>query len=438
MSPPLNHERWRQTIDAELGGHYLRAAIGRGWLNGQRAVLIHDLDMMGEKIRELQAAFPPHTLHALAIKANPLVKILKAAVSLHCGLECASIEEVALAHAAQCPASSIVFDSPAKTETEIEHALAMGITLNADNFSELERIQALYEKSNTYQSRVGLRINPQTGAGRIGATSVAGTYSKFGIPLGARQNEILEAFARHPFLTGLHVHIGSQGTSLDPMVEAVRRAFDLRQRIEAHIPGRKIAYIDIGGGLPWRYVDDDQIQPTPGEYWAALAERVPETTTGEVQLMTEFGRSIQAGCGVAASKIEYVKTETGINTAVIHLGADLLLRRVYNPSDWRHRFSVLTADGHPKTGPVNPYNIAGPLCFGGDFVARDALLPEIRPGDWLMIHDVGAYTLSMWSRHCSRSIPRVLGMHKTLGASGLECSLLREAESVEDICRYWS
>jgi diaminopimelate decarboxylase len=120
---------------------------------------------------------------------------------------------------------------------------------------------------------------------------------------------------------------------------------------------------------------------------------------------------------------------------VIHLGADFLLRPVYRPENWQHELFVVTAEGNPKSGRLRPTTIAGPLCFAGDIVARDVLLPPIEVGDWILIRDVGAYTLSMWSKHCSRAIPVVLGYDPD-GKNLLR--VLRNPETVDDIVHFWS
>jgi diaminopimelate decarboxylase len=133
------------------------------------------------------------------------------------------------------------------------------------------------------------------------------------------------------------------------------------------------------------------------------------------------------------SRVEYVKPEQRL--AVIHLGADFLLRPVYRPEDWQHEFYVLDQHGKPKKGVASPTTIVGPLCFAGDTVARDAHLPPIEPGDWIVIRDVGAYTLSMWSRHCSRRIPAVIGYEPPPTES---VRLLRAAETTADVVRLWS
>ena len=123
---------------------------------------------------------------------------------------------------------------------------------------------------------------------------------------------------------------------------------------------------------------------------------------GSVELVTEFGRALHAGCASAMSRVEYVKHVDGADVAVIHLGADFLMRPAYVPDAWRHRFGLLDGDGAVRDGDVGPWTIAGPLCFAGDVIGRGVPLPPVRPGDRIVIHDVGAYTLSMWSRHCSR------------------------------------
>jgi diaminopimelate decarboxylase len=418
----------RATVDEAAA--MLLAAQDRKLLDGANAAIFHDLGLMRARLAALQAAFPAHALHAVAIKANPVVEVLREVVRAGAGLEAASLEEVELALAAGCPAERIVFDSPAKTRDEIEQALRRGIYLNADSFDELYRIAAARAKCES-TSVVGLRVNPGVGGGTIPHTSVAATDSKFGVPLATDGYKILAAFAEHPWLSGLQVHVGSQGCGVELLVEAAARLATLRRAIVAET-GRNIAHVDLGGGLPTVY-RTGQTAPTPAEYRALLEQRAPELFAADVRLVTELGRSIHANCGVAASRVEYVKPDQRL--AVIHLGADFLLRPVYRPEDWQHEFYVLNRRGMPKTGVASATTIAGPLCFAGDVVARDVHLPPIEPGDWIVIRDVGAYTLSMWSRHCSRGIPAVIGYEPPPTES---VRVLRAAETPADVVRFWS
>ena len=171
------------------------------------------------------------------------------------------------------------------------------------------------------------------------------------------------------------------------------------------------------------------------EYQTMLKEKLPELFNGQFRLITEFGRYIYANTGWVASKVEYVKREKGYNIIMTHVGADLLLRKCYNPDDWHHQITLVDKTGKLKTGIAeNKYIVAGPLCFAGDIIARDIELPEAEEGDYILIHDTGAYTLSMWSRYNSRQIPKVIGYDE--GAKTFE--VLNTRESKEDLLRFWS
>ena len=381
------------------------------WHDGTRAGLFHDLNRLKSRIEDLQSAFPDGSLHAVAVKANPLVELLKTIVATGAGLEAASWEEVCLALAAGCPPERIVFDSPAKTIDELNQALELGLWLNADNEIELARLDALGAPRN---ARIGVRVNPQIGTGAIAFTSTVGRASKFGVPLDQAQTLI----ERYPFVTGLHVHTGSQGCGLDLLAAAARSTAQVARALG-------LEWIDIGGGVPVRYTDRDPEPPS----FQAWAEAVGDLG---VPLLTEVGRSLHAGTGWALSRIEAVKEVDGVRTLVVHVGADLLLRRVYRPDDWDHEMVVLDPAGHPRMGTVEPTHIAGPLCFAGDLLARDRSLPEANPGDLLLIRDCGAYTLSMWSRHCSRGLP------PSWGYAGDELTVLHRGEKPEDVVRFWS
>ncbi len=405
----MSSAAWVQRLSNDDCSSYLRQAIGEGLFERHDWILIHDLNLMEAKYAALDAAFASESLHAVAVKANPVVGVLRRLVARGAGLECASMEEVEIAARAGCPPDQIVFDSPAKTRRDLAQALDRGVVLNADNFDELARIAALLEGEDrgALKAHVGLRINPMVGEGAIAATSVGGRVSKFGVPLEEAQAEILAAFERWTWLTGVHVHVGSQGCTVAQLVAAAKRIEALLVTIEERRPGQ-IVDVDIGGGLPVSY-DTATVAPCVTTYADELRRACPTLMSGRYRIITEFGRAIHANCGVAASRVEYVKTYGGSAMAVVHFGADFLMRPVYNPDDWSHEFVALDPDGRVKTWPAQPYAMAGPLCFGGDFVGREVMLPALTPGDFVCARDVGAYTLSMWSRHCSRAQPLVVG-----------------------------
>jgi diaminopimelate decarboxylase len=355
----------------------------------------------------------------------PLIEFL---AGLGAGAEAASLPELALALEAGVPPERMVFDSPAKTVEELRQALELGVHINADNLDELARLAALAEKTGQPPS-AGLRVNPQVGLGGIAATSVAGTYSKFGVPI-AQRRDILAAFAAHPWLTGLHVHVGSQGCALDLLVAGTAAVYDLAEAINRELGPGRVGLFDLGGGLPAAYRDTDT-PPTPREYVSALAARCPGLFFGRYRLVTEFGRMLHAPCALAVSRVEYVKRQPGHRTAILHLGADALVRECYHPKAWPHRAVLLDAAGREKGGKPAVWHLAGPLCFSGDFPVRRVRLPDIAPGDLVVIRDVGAYALSMWSRYNSRQIPRVIGRHNG------DWQVLREREEVMDVVRFW-
>jgi len=401
------------------------------------AVIFCDLSFLDERIKALIATFPAATLHAIAIKANPLQKILRKIKTLGAGLEAATLPELHLAAHAGFAADKIVFDSPAKTTAELEYALNAGIHVNADSFAELERIDAIL-RCRSSRSTIGVRLNPQVGTGKIFATSVAGDYSKFGIPLNEARRELKEIFLRYDWLRGVHVHIGSQGCPVAMLLSGVAKALDFVQEVNAELraqqkPG-KINLFDLGGGLPVAY-HRDEAPVSLRSYKEELEARCPELFTPEFKLMTEFGRNIHANAGWVASRVEYIKPGKTMHTAILHVGADLFLRECYNPQDWHHEVIVVDRIGNIKSGLADQrYVLAGPLCFAGDVLARGLALPEIEVGDFVIIQDAGAYTLSMWSRYNSRQIPKVIGYYN----DGETFEILKERESFEAILRFWA
>ena len=416
---------------AAMAAVLARARAGQAPGSGDDAVVFYDLSRLEGRLAALAAAFPPGALHATAVKANPLVEVLKRVRDLGHGAESASLGELELALAAGFPPARIVYDSPVKTRDELAYALRTGVGINANSLDELARIAEL-RGTRSATGRIGLRVNPEIGAGAIAETSVAVARSKFGVSLKERRDAIVAAFAGHPWLTGLHVHIGSQGMSLDQLAAGVGAVYDL------FVDLRRTTAVDtfnLGGGLPAPYRAAD-VPATYAAYVAALRARCPDLFAADVNLITEFGRSLHAGCGWVASRIEYVTEHAdGTATLYVHVGADMFVRRAYRPDQWYHDLSVCDAGGRLRDGPARRTSVAGPLCFAGDYLARDVALPaDVRPGDVLLIHDAGAYTFSMWSLYNSRPLPAVLGYE----SGGDRFHLLRPRQTTDDIVAFWS
>ena len=430
----------------------LKSAIAGGHIRIEDTALIfYDLTFLQNRIRRLVSCFPSSTLHALAIKANPLIRVMDFVKSINpgIGVEAASAGEVNLALKTGYHPSQIVYDSPVKTWAELESAIKTGVHINVDNLSELERISKLFPRMDSLnraspfdhgsslaeekRSTIGIRINPQIGLGKILESSVAGEYSKFGVPIRYQRVALQEAFLKYPWLTGLHLHVGSQGCAMQMLIDGIGILYDFmlelnEKRLDKGYPS--ITIFDIGGGLPVSY-DRDLEPPSLEDYVAAIRHRAPGLFEGP-SLITEFGRWTYTNAGWTVSRVEYVKRDPSINTAMLHVGADLFLRECFNPRDWHHEYSVFTSQGRLKTGvDDSPYNLAGPLCFAGDILAKEVRLPRMEEGDYIVIHDTGGYTFSMWSRYNSRQTPRIIGYHEE------RFEILKERETLEELQDFW-
>lgn len=332
-----------------------------------------------------------------------------------------------------------VLDSPAKTPAELREALAIGIAVNADNPQELARLDALVRSAPT-ASPLGLRVNPQTGAGSIGALSTATATSKFGVALrdeGARE-WVVRAFLDRPWLNRLHTHSGSQGVPLELMAEGVRAVHELAEEINAAAGRQQIDTIDIGGGLPVNFSSDGET-PTYAEYARLLKATAPGLLDGRYGLVTEFGRSLLAKHGTILARVEYAKSAGGRAIAVTHAGVQVATRTVYAPASWPLRIAAYDSEGRPSTAPVTAQDIAGPACFAGDLLAEDRELPLLGQGDYVAVLDTGAYYFAHHYAYNSLARPAVYGFaagaaaETASGARGVRFATVRDAQSVAEI-----
>lgn len=417
----------------------VRAAVAQGLL-GPRAPIVGLLDVTGIRAsaaalrRAFAAVAAPGTeiLHAFAVKANPLVPVVRLLAEEGLGAEVASAGELALARAAGVPVARTVFDAPAKTGAELREALALGVAVNADNPQELARIDALRDDGGT-RSPLGIRVNPQIGAGTIEATSTATATSKFGVGLrdeGARE-WVVRAFAERPWLTRLHAHTGSQGIPLSLLARGVAETYALAEEVNARVGRRQIDTLDIGGGLSVTFASETA-EPTFGQYARLLAEVVPGLFDGRYGLVTEFGRSLLARHGTVLARVEYVKSSGGRRIAVTHAGVQVAPRTVYVPEAWPLRIAAYDGAGRPKEGAPVVQDVAGPACFSGDLLAEGRALPLLEQGDLAAALDTGAYYFGSHYSYNSLARPGVYGFVPD-GGGGVTFAVVREPQSVTEI-----
>ncbi|MCA1221866.1 diaminopimelate decarboxylase [Streptomyces sp. 8L] len=423
----------------------VRAAVAEGLISDEQPVVgLLDVAGVRESVAALRAAFhaalPPGTpvLHAFAVKASPLVPVVRLLRELGVGAEVASPGELALARAAGMSAEATVLDSPAKTAAELREALSLGIAVNADNRQELARLDTLVPELGT-RSPIGVRVNPQTGTGSIGALSTATSTSKFGVALrdeGARE-WVVEAYTRRPWLTRLHAHSGSQGVPLALMAEGIKALYELAEEINTAAGRQQIDTLDIGGGLPVNFASEEH---TPGyaDYVRVLKETVPGLFDGRYGLVTEFGRSLLAKHGTILAKVEYTKSAGARPIAVTHAGVQVATRTVYAPESWPLRIAAYDAKGEPRTGEPVAQDVAGPACFAGDLLATDRPLPLIEQGDVVAALDTGAYYFAHHYAYNSLPRPGVYGFTApgapgdgTAGPVGF--ATVRTPQTVEEI-----
>jgi len=285
---------------------------------------------------------------------------------------------------------------------------------------------------------IGLRINPVVGAGNIAMISTATKLSKFGLPLMESTLETLVSmYTSNSWLTGVHIHVGSQGVPLDKFVDGCRVMMDFVHKVETVCPGQ-IKTVDIGGGLSTSYTQTGEPEGFEySTYRKLLENKVPELFTGKYKVVTEFGRSLFLKAGTSISRIEYVKDWVpGQNPILLtHLGTNQFPRCVYLPHIWRHRMSVFDSQGKPKAGDTVLYDVAGPLCFQGDYLAKEVELPSTVASDLLAIHDTGAYTMTMYCKFNSILASPIYGYWRSDGAIKMVCYKTRE--TVEECLAFW-
>jgi len=426
--------------------HVINHAVSSGLIHDDNPVaLFMDLTRLRAKAEAMHAAFPAeaNVMHAYAVKANPIARIITELMSLGGGAECASIVEVEQALKVGCDPAKIIFDSPCKTPKELRRCFELGVLCNLDCLEEVEKIGSLLQDGGSMAElrdkvRVGIRINPQIGAGKFLSVSTATKTSKFGVGLEDHREAILAAYATHSWLTGVHCHVGSQGCAIQMLVDGVKSIVNLAEEINKIAGEQRVKILDIGGGLPMNYLSDEET-PTFEDYASELQKQIPEMwIPGKYEICTEFGRTVVQKAGWLLSKVEYTKMAGGRKIATIHAGSNMFLRTAYLPSTWVHEMSIHLPDGTPKTeadGPVEVCDVAGPLCFSGDLMAVERPLPAVNSGDYLVMHDAGGYTVSMYSRYNSRPCPPVYAYYSD---KPTEVFCIKRAETCEEVLEFWA
>jgi diaminopimelate decarboxylase len=330
----------------------------------------------------------PH-LVCFAVKANSNLGVLNVLARLGAGFDIVSRGELERVLAAGGQADKIVFSGVGKTRDDMRRALEVGVhCFNVESTDELERLQVVAAEMGV-RAPVSLRVNPDVDAGTHPYISTGLKENKFGIAIADAEDVYIRA-AQLPNLEviGVDCHIGSQLTTLSPFVDALDRLLALVDRLSDC--GIQLRHLDLGGGLGVRYRDEEP--PLAGDYIKAVRERLDGR---DLALMFEPGRFIVANAGVLLTRIEYLKHTEHKDFAIVDAAMNDLIR----PALYQAWMDVTAVK--PRDGAARNYDIVGPICETGDFLAKEREL-ALAEGDLLAVHSAGAYGFVMSSNYNTR------------------------------------
>ncbi|HML60281.1 MAG TPA: diaminopimelate decarboxylase [Solidesulfovibrio sp.] len=356
----------------------------------------------------------PH-LTCFSVKANSNLSVLKTLAAQGAGVDIVSGGELYRALAAGVDPAKIVYSGVGKRAAEIEQALSAGILMfNVESMGELERISAIAARQGK-NANVSLRINPDVDPKTHPYISTGLKKNKFGLDI----ETSLAAYARAKELpgvtpVGIDCHIGSQLTSIDPFLEALKKILTFREKLCAM--GIETRYLDLGGGLGIQYNEEEP--PHPREFGQALTQALGQLP---LTLILEPGRVIVGNAGILVTEVVYTKKTPSKDFVIVDAAMNDLIR----PSLY---------DSYHAIGEVRPagretlnVDVVGPICESGDFLARDRDLPAMAPGELLAVYSAGAYGFTMSSNYNSR--PRAAEVL----VDGDKVTLARRRETYEDL-----
>ncbi|MCP2075177.1 UNVERIFIED_ORG: diaminopimelate decarboxylase [Pseudomonas lini] len=330
----------------------------------------------------------PH-LVCFAVKANSNLGVLNVLARLGAGFDIVSGGELERVLAAGGSADKIVFSGVGKTREDMRRALEVGVhCFNIESTDELERLQIVAAELGV-RAPISLRVNPDVDAGTHPYISTGLKENKFGIAIADAEDVYVRA-AQLPNLEvlGVDCHIGSQLTTLEPFIDALDRLLALVDRLSDC--GIYLRHIDLGGGVGVRYRDEEP--PLVADYIKTVRERLEGR---DLALMFEPGRYIVANAGVLLTQVEYLKHTEHKDFAIVDAAMNDLIR----PALYQAWMDVTAV--RPRNTAARSYDIVGPICETGDFLAKGREL-ALEEGDLLAVHSAGAYGFVMSSNYNTR------------------------------------
>ncbi len=376
---------------------------------------VYSRAMLERAYRSYDQAFGSRAhLICYAMKANSNLAILNVFARLGSGFDIVSGGELARVIAAGGDPGKVVFSGVGKSRDDMRQALAAGVMcFNVESESELERLNDVARESNR-KAPVSIRVNPDVDAKTHPYISTGMKENKFGVAFGEALRVYRKAHAlRDLEVVGIDCHIGSQLTELAPFIDAFGKVLELVDRLAAE--GIELKHLDLGGGLGIRY--RDEMPPPPDAYVKALLDCVGERRQ---QILLEPGRSLVGNAGLLLTRVEYLKHGDARNFAVVDAAMNDLIR----PALYDAYHDVRKV--RPSTARPRHYEIVGPVCETGDFLARDREL-ALNQGDLLAVMSAGAYGMTMSSNYNSRA------RAAEVMVDGGTMHLIRERERIEQL-----
>jgi diaminopimelate decarboxylase len=358
-------------------------------------IYVYSAALLRQRYADLAAGFGdyPHRVH-YALKANSTLAIARLLRELGAAADANSIWEIELARKAGFAPEDIVFTGVGKSGAELACAVPLGLkAINVESTGELERVEALARNAGVV-ARVAIRVNPDIDARSHPHISTGLKINKFGMPVDEAERLFAGLTGRPALkLVAVHMHVGSQITSIDPVRQAASRLAGLARKAQA--AGVGLEYLDAGGGLGISY--DGGPVPSADQYGSAL---VDEIRTTRLPIVVEPGRSIVGPAAVLVARVVDVKGRTASSDfAIIDAGMTELMRPALYGGF--HQIEPV----RPRAGTLRQYEIAGPVCESSDIVGRDRTLSPLEVGDLVAIRDTGAYGSAMASNYNRRPLP---------------------------------
>jgi diaminopimelate decarboxylase len=380
-------------------------------------VYVYSRNTVVDHFRRLRDAFGAvNPLIRYAVKANSNLAILKTLADEGAGFDVVSKGEIFRVLQAGGAADRIDFAGVGKTRDEIEYAMEVGIdTFNVESAGELDLIDRIAQQRGEV-AQIALRVNPDVDPQTHTYIATGKAESKFGLDFD-RSRAIAATLSerRGVLLTGLHVHIGSQITRVEPHVEMVKRVVALATELKAQHPELKA--INVGGGFGIHYHEGEAPEMTD---YSDLMVPLLEESGFDVHM--EPGRILVGNAGVLLSRVVNVK-QGGKRFVICDAGMNDLIRPCLYQAF--HRIEAVV----PREGDSMPMDLVGPVCESGDFFAKDREFPPVEPGDLVVVRSAGAYSFTMASNYNSR--PRTAEVL----VDGDRWAVIRERETLDDLIR---